>query len=136
MNNSELKQIAMSFYEAFNQRKPEMLDEVLEPNWFVHPELPGEGTNLQKYKPIASALLAAFPDVHFDVQAMIEGSDLVAVRAVITGTQQGEWLGIAPTGRRVKIFAHDFHWLKAGRIAESWHVEDWLRGIQQMRVVE
>ncbi|MBW4550709.1 MAG: ester cyclase [Aphanocapsa sp. GSE-SYN-MK-11-07L] len=134
MNHSALKQIARRFYDVFNQRNLEDLYQVLYPNWVIHPELPGAGSNIQKYQPIAAALLEAFSDLHINVEDTIEEGDTVAVRAVITGTQQGEWLGVSPSGQRIQILAHDFHRIEADRIAESWHVEDWLLGMQQMRV--
>lgn len=131
--NSTAKQIAMRFYDAFNHRNIEQLNQVLLSNWVIHPELPGKGSAIAKYLPIASALLDVFPDVHFSVEETLAEDNTVAVRAVITGTQHGEWLGVAPSGKRIQILAHDFHRVEAGRIAESWHLEDWLLGLQQMK---
>jgi steroid delta-isomerase-like uncharacterized protein len=132
MSSSILKPIAMRFYDAFNDRNLDQLEKALQPDWIIHPSISGEGSNFQKYKPIAAALLEAFPDVHFNVEGMIEEGDTIAVRAVITGTQQGNWLGVAASGQRIRVFAHDFHRIENNQIAESWHVEDWLSGIQQM----
>jgi steroid delta-isomerase-like uncharacterized protein len=133
--SSDLKQIAMRFYQAFNNRNLEDLDRILQSSWLVHPEIPGEGSDLHKYKPIAAALLEAFPDVHFTVEGMIEENDTVAVRAVMTGTQQGTWLGVNPSSQRIQILAHDFHRIEEGQIVESWHLEDWLLGLQQMNAI-
>jgi predicted ester cyclase len=133
--SSDLKQIAMRFYDAFNHRNLEELDHVLQPEWLIHPGLPGEGSDVHKYKPIAAALLEAFPDVHFSVEGMIEENDTVAVRAIITGTQQGAWLGVNPSSQCIQILAHDFHRIQAGQIVESWHLEDWLSGLQQMKAI-
>jgi steroid delta-isomerase-like uncharacterized protein len=135
MINSTLKQAAMRFYDAFNDRNLDTLEQALQPNWIIHPEIPGDGSSLQKYQPIAAALLAAFPDVHFRVEGMVEEGDMIAVRAVITGTHKGNWLGVAASGQQIQVFAHDFHRMENHRIAESWHVEDWLMGIQQMNVM-
>jgi predicted ester cyclase len=133
--SSDLKQIAMRFYNAFNHRNLEELDLVLQTSWLIHPAIPGEGSDVHKYKPIAAALLEAFPNVHFSIEGMTEENDTVAVRAVITGTQQGAWLGVAPSGKRIQILAHDFHRVEAGQIVESWHLEDWLLGLQQMNAI-
>jgi predicted ester cyclase len=78
-------------------------------------------------------LLEAFPNVHFSIEGMIEEGDTVAVRAVITGTQQGSWLGVAASGQQIQVSAHDFHRIANHQIAESWHIEDWLLGLQQMK---
>lgn len=133
MSDSDLKQIAMQFYTAFNDRDLNQLEQVLQPSWVIHPEIPGSGSSFQKYRLIAAALLEAFPDVRFNVKSMVEEGDTIAVRAVITGTQQGSWLGVAASGQQIQVSAHDFHRITDSRIAESWHVEDWLLGIQQMQ---
>ncbi|MBD2102829.1 ester cyclase [Leptolyngbya sp. FACHB-261] len=127
-----LKQTAVRFYDAFNKRDLEALGQVLQPNWKIHPDLPRAGSDFEKYKPISIALLEAFPDVRFNVESTISEGDIVAVRAVITGTQQGFWFGAPASGKPIQIFAHDFHRLEDDRIAESWHVEDWLLGMRQI----
>jgi predicted ester cyclase len=47
--------------------------------------------------------LGAFPDVHFDLQDIVIGPQGVIEVALMTGTHRGEWAGIAPTGKAVKL---------------------------------
>lgn len=47
--------------------------------------------------------LGAFPDVHFDLQDIVIGPQGVIEVTQMTGTHQGEWAGIKPTGRRVDL---------------------------------
>ena len=53
-------------------------------------------------------LLGAFPDIDFNLTNIFIGPQGVCEEAVVLGTSQGEWLGIAPTGAplafRVVIF--------------------------------
>jgi predicted ester cyclase len=46
--------------------------------------------------------LGAFPDVHFDLQDIVIAPQGVIEIALMTGTHQGEWSGIAPTNKKVK----------------------------------
>jgi predicted ester cyclase len=46
-------------------------------------------------------LLRAFPDIHFDLTFIVIGPQGVCEEATVTGTHEGEWLGVAPTGRRL-----------------------------------
>lgn len=50
-----------------------------------------------------TTFLGAFPDVHFDLQDIVIGPQGVIEVATMTGTHQGEWAGIAPTGQRVEL---------------------------------
>jgi predicted ester cyclase len=53
-------------------------------------------------------LLAAFPDIHFDLQTIVIGPQGVCEEARVTGTHKGTWLNRVPSGQqlafRVMIF--------------------------------
>ena len=54
-------------------------------------------------------------------QDIVAGGDTVALRFVVEATHEGELLGIAPTGRRVRWDAVDVYRLKDGKISEEWN---------------
>jgi predicted ester cyclase len=56
----------------------------------------------------------------------------VAVRVLARGTHRGEILGVAATGKKVEFRAFDFHHLADGRIARSWHLEDFFSLLGQL----
>lgn len=58
-----------------------------------------------------TSFLGAFPDVHFDLAEIVIGPQGVIEVADMTGTHLGEWAGIAPTGKpvRLQIIIH-FPW--------------------------
>ena len=50
-----------------------------------------------------TGLLAAFPDIHFDLQQIVIGPQGVWEEARVTGTHRGDWLGHTATGRAVEF---------------------------------
>jgi steroid delta-isomerase-like uncharacterized protein len=48
-------------------------------------------------------LMAAFPDLQFDVVSRLARGDFVAEEWSLRGTHRGPFMGIPPTGRRVEI---------------------------------
>ena len=46
-------------------------------------------------------LLAAFPDVHFDLTDIVIGPQGVYEEADVTGTHEADWLGFPPSGERL-----------------------------------
>lgn len=48
-------------------------------------------------------LLAAFPDVHFDLQSIVIGPQGVCEEAKVTGTHERQWLSHAPSGQRMEF---------------------------------
>jgi len=47
-------------------------------------------------------LLAAFPDIHFDLDYIVVGPQGVCEEAVVTATHEGRWLEYEATGRRLE----------------------------------
>jgi steroid delta-isomerase-like uncharacterized protein len=112
-----------------------MIDELVEPDARIHTPLPLEATGRQLLKQVWAALLQAYPDLHVAVEDLIAEGDKVVCRNVVTGTHQGEYMGIPPTGKPVtynEIFIFRF---EAGRIAETWGVVDVLSQMRQLGAV-
>jgi steroid delta-isomerase-like uncharacterized protein len=121
-----------TLYRAFNEQNPDLLDEVLMPDWQDIPLGPGQQPGLAGMKPIVAMFGEAFPDVKITIQDMFGRDGHVAVRAQITGTHQGEFFGIPPTGKPIAIAIHEFHYLTEDRITHTWHLEDWFGMLNQV----
>ncbi|MFE9839087.1 ester cyclase [Streptomyces sp. NPDC005551] len=63
---------------------------------------------------------AAFPDWHSDTGLMVGEGDLVVEQFTASGTQRGEVLGVAPTGRTLSLPGINIFRLRDGRIVERW----------------
>src|SRR5947209_510433 len=57
----------------------------------------------EAYYQLLSMYRSAFPDGHFTEDDVIAEGDKVLVRMTATGTQQGEFLGFAPTSKRSTV---------------------------------
>jgi steroid delta-isomerase-like uncharacterized protein len=77
---------------------------------------------------------AAFPDWHERVIDVFGSGDRVASRYVSTGTHQGAFWGIEPTGRRIEMQEMSIFRIADGRIAEQWCMFDDLARLQQLGV--
>ncbi|WP_318388772.1 ester cyclase [Enterobacter sp.] len=114
-----------TLYRAFTDKNPALVDTVLAPQWDDIPLAPGQGPGPEGIKPIIRGLGEAFPDVQIVIHDMIQEPGKIGVRAEISGTHQGEFFGIAPTGKKVSFRLHEFHTLSDGLVATTWHMEDW-----------
>lgn len=117
------------------ERISKTFDEVFQPDVLIRTPLPIRVTGVQAIKEVFATLLRAFPDLHITVEDSIEEGDKLAVRDTVTGTHQGEYMGIPPTGRTVtynEIFIARF---ADGRIAETWGVVDVLSQMKQLGVI-
>lgn len=66
----------------------------------------------------------AFPDVTATVEDVVAEGDYVALRVTLTGTHEGEFLGIEATGKRMSATAFALHRVEDGKVAERWTMFD------------
>jgi predicted ester cyclase len=84
---------------------------------------------------VFTRLYRAFPDLHITVEDVIAEGDKLVERDTVTGTHQGEFMGLPPTGKTVsysEIFIMRF---VNGRIAEIWGVADALSQMKQLGMI-
>ena len=74
----------------------------------------------------------AFPDTVHTIDDVIAEGDKVAFRATTKGTHQGEFMGIAATGKPITWTALVLQRVVSGKIQESWLQWDRLGLMQQL----
>lgn len=79
---------------------------------------------------------SAFPDLRMEVLSIIQENDLVAAHVRYSGTHQGTWFGIPPTGASIEVDEMMFFRFEAGRLVEAWEVDDQLTMRTQMGLVD
>src|SRR5262245_26961530 len=52
---------------------------------------------------LLTGLMAGFPDFHAEILSLHHADSAVIVEVRMTGTQQGPWAGITPTGRSMDV---------------------------------
>lgn len=110
-----------------------MIDEIVAPDVTNH--TPVEATGAHVLKELFASLHRVFPDLHVAVEDMIEESDKVAGRNTLTGTHQGEYMGLPPTGKSVTYNEIIIFRFVNGRIAETWGVVDVFSQMKQLGMI-
>ena len=95
------------------------LDETTTEDYFLHGEHGQEAGRLEDLKDTIRTYRAAFPDLAMTLQETIAQEDRLAYRWTMRGTHQGEFEGIAPTGRAVTFCGITIVHLQGGRISED-----------------
>ncbi|MEN0579946.1 ester cyclase [Phytobacter palmae] len=121
-----------TLYQAFSLQQPDLVNEAVTADWADIPLAPGQEPGPEGLKPIINMFVAAFPDVRIVIHDLIQVPGHIAVRAEITGTHKGAFMGIAATGKAVSIRLHEMHQLNGERITTTWHMEDWLGLFMQL----
>jgi predicted ester cyclase len=122
--------------EAINQGNISMIDELLIPDFVEHEELPpGIPPGREAPKVLFTMLRSAFPDLKATIEHLIAEGDEVVLHMTWTGTQEGEFMGIPPTGKRISINVIDILGIAEGKFVEHWGVMDSMAMMQQLGVV-
>lgn len=119
------KDAIRKFYGAFNTKQPEMLDEICSADWKDLPLAPGQKDGPRGLQEIMRQLFAVCPDIQVVIHDIFGTHERAAVRASMEFTHINEMMGIPPTGRKVSVALHEFHYLKDGKLTHTWHLEDW-----------
>ena len=78
------------------------------------------------------SLKDAFPDVAFTLDIVVSEGSRVCAYYTMTGTHEGAFMGIAPTGRAVTVPGIGIYEVQDGIIVESWVVRDSLVLLRQL----
>jgi len=65
-----------------------------------------------------------FPDVTSIIENLIAEGDKVVARWRSRATHQGDYMGIAPSGKAVEFTGISFYRIEGNKIAQSWNIED------------
>jgi steroid delta-isomerase-like uncharacterized protein len=100
--------------EPWNKGNVDVLDEMCAPSF----HLEGLG-GVEEFKAVITAIRTSFPDLHFTVEEIIAEGDKVAYRWTARGTHQGEYEGIAPTGKIITQTGITIIRLADGKVVED-----------------
>jgi steroid delta-isomerase-like uncharacterized protein len=73
---------------------------------FHHPryEMNGDPSDGEAaVRELLQGMMNGLPDLHAEIGKMRHADDAVIIEGLITGTHDGEWAGIPPTGRRIEV---------------------------------
>lgn len=132
-NESDRALVERFFEEVINQRKLDVLDEILSPN-FAGDKLEHEQTfsTREQLKQGLGMILKAFPDYHQTIHDWIVADGKVVARWTTSGTHLGVYNGIAPTGRVIREHGIDIFQVEGGQIVAHWVELDLLGILRQM----
>ena len=124
--------------EAFGQGKLEVIDEVLHSDFVCYDpnSESGEISGADTIKGEIDYFRQAVPDLTYTVDDQVAEGDKVVSRYTATGTHQGEFFGVAGTGKRVEFTGIQIdRFDESGKMIEEWPEYDLLGAMRQIGAV-
>ena len=118
--------------EVGNQHNFEIVDQIFE-RYIAHQP---DGSTLERgpedVKRFQGEFHSAFSDFHINIEEQIAEGDKVVSRYTMRGTHQGDFRGMAPTGKEIEIKGVTiFRFSEEGKVVETWDSYDQLSLMRQ-----
>lgn len=134
--SEQYKTAAQNFIEkGLNQKDLSAFDAYFGSGLVDHALPPGLPSGREGRKMFASALLAAFPDLHVHIEDLVAEGDRLVTRYSVHGTHKGELMGIPPTGKSASIGGIAIDRFENGQSVEHWEIFDQMSMMQQLGVI-
>jgi predicted ester cyclase len=135
MTEQSVRASLAPFYLALNAANakdaPELIRQSTTPDW-----LTCRGNDLcNTREEVMAAIgqrLRAIPDLKWEIKEILISGNHIIVRGEATGTPAGELMGTPTNGRSFKLMSLDVHTIDGGKIARTYHVEDWQGAFRQV----
>lgn len=130
------------FEEVWNQRDAAACDELMATDFVENgaapfqTQAPGRVSGPAAMRGTVHWLISQFPDLMYEIEAIVADGDLVVVRVRARGTNLGRLNGFLPASGKRFDYAQS-HWFRVveGQLAEHWANRDDLSAMLQLGVV-
>ena len=122
------------FGEAITTGKLELIKDVVAQNVVEHDPAPNQGPGPQGYIDFFTTIRNAFPDFDVEVEEMVTDENHVSFAYTASGTHKGDFMGIAPTGKKAKWRGMQIGRFENGKMVERWGSSDELGILKQLGV--
>ena len=134
MSHENCTLVRRFFEEVWNQRRSETIEELVGGESVCHAD-GGPLRGPQEFRERQFApLLAAFPDVHVEIDAMVAQDDHVVVRWTAKGVHTGDGLGFPATHEPASFRGISWIQCRDGRLLEGWqcsNIPEVIRGLAE-----
>jgi steroid delta-isomerase-like uncharacterized protein len=124
--------ILTEFAEAVNTGSFDLFKESVSLENVEHDPASGQVPGPEGYRAFFTALRDAFPDLSVALETLVADEESIAIAYTMSGTQKGSYMGIAPTGRKMKIRGVQISKFRDGKMIERWGSSDELGMLQQL----
>jgi steroid delta-isomerase-like uncharacterized protein len=120
------------FAEAVNTGNYKLFRDAVASDCVDHDPAPGQVPGPEGYRSLFTEMRRAFPDMKVELAELVADEEAIAFAYTLTGTQDGPLMGIAPTGKKVKIRGLQISRFRDGKMVERWGSSDQLGMLQQI----
>ena len=120
-------------YDLINAGDIDAVSRIMADDFLENEEIPGIPPTKDGVTDFFRMMRRAFPDLTMTVEDVVDGGDKLVARARLTGTHEGEFMGMSATGRAVNVQLIDIMRFAAdGLVHEHWGITDQMAMMEQL----
>lgn len=123
-SQDDIKALAKKGVDAWNNRTPEVIDQIFAPKMIYHSGSATEGSEAS-FRAIYENNIATFPDFKITIDDIIADGNKVLMRLISEGTHK-------EFGKKVRFVEHWIGRVENGKFVEAWEVVDFLTMYKQL----
>jgi steroid delta-isomerase-like uncharacterized protein len=127
--------LVLQFYKAFDDRKIEQALALLAPNFVAHLAGMSEPLDAEGFRQFGMSFYSAFSEGQHVFDEVITADDRVITCGTFTAKHLGEFQGLPPTGKQIRLSVMHIDRVENGKIVEHWGQGDALGLMQQLGMV-
>jgi steroid delta-isomerase-like uncharacterized protein len=114
------------FQEVWNEGKESTIEELFPADavmWGVgRPDVSSRGP--EEFRAFHQAMRKNFSDMHIELEGTVQAGDMAYTRFAVTAKHSGDDMGMAATGKTIKLVGMCALRAENGKIVEGWNVWD------------
>ncbi len=135
MSTEDPQTIVLEFYKSFDDRNIEQAFTFLAPNFTAYMAGIPEPMNDEAFKQFGMEFYSAFAEGQHKFDEIIVADNKVVTCGTFTATHLGEFQGLPPTGKQIKISIMHIDRVENGKIIEHWGQGDAQGLMQQLGIM-
>lgn len=120
------------FGEAINTGNLQRFHDLMAPHVKDHDPAPDQESGPEGFVQFFTTFRKAFPDLNVAVDHMVADDDNVAIAYTVTGTHEGDFMGLPATGKKISARGVQIARFENGKIVERWGSSDELGILKQI----
>lgn len=131
MNSNNKLTVRLLIEEVFNRGNLIVLEKIVHPE-YRYSSSTEKMQGIEDLKSFILGLRSAFPNLKITIEEQVGEGENICTRISVTGTHQGDFLDIPPTGKEINVQGIVLSRLENGLIRDEWELLDQLVLLQQL----
>jgi len=120
------------FEEVWNNQNEAVIDEMFAADGVGYGLGAENIVGPENFKVFHRAFVSAYPDLKVHVEDTVVEGDKIAVRCRVTGSHDGQGIGVSPTNQPVEFTGMVIVRVQDGKIAEAWNEFNFMEMYKQV----